>query len=37
VTVERAGYKPWKRDGVTVAKGVCHVSTTEVTAKLQKQ
>ena len=35
VTVERAGYQPWRRDGVVVRRGSCHVETVRLTALLQ--
>lgn len=36
VTVERAGFRPWHRDGIRVRAGECHVRTVEMTARLQQ-
>ena len=35
VTVERSGYRTWRRDGVRVSGDECHVRTVELTALLQ--
>ena len=36
ITVQRAGYHLWRRSGVRVMSGECHVRTVEITALLQR-
>ena len=36
VTVERSGYRTWRRNGVRVSGDECHVRTVELTALLQR-
>ncbi|GLC23533.1 PEGA domain-containing protein [Roseisolibacter agri] len=36
VTVESPGYRPWRRTGVRVTEGRCHVNTVALTALLQR-
>ncbi len=37
VTVSATGYRLWRRTGVEVEDGGCHVQTARVTARLQQQ
>jgi hypothetical protein len=37
VTVDATGYLPWRRDGIEVTRGICHVHPVLVTAKLQRR
>lgn len=37
VTADVDGYQPWRRDGVAVSHGICHVITARVVAKLQRR
>lgn len=34
VTIAREGFRPWSQSGVVVSRGVCHVNTVTVTARL---
>jgi hypothetical protein len=36
ITLEAPGYKPWRRENVTVANQGCHVKTVFVTALMQR-
>lgn len=36
VTVEQPGYRTWRRDGVRVTRGQCHVNRVDLTALLQR-
>jgi hypothetical protein len=35
VTVDRSGYQMWSRQSVVVTRGICHVNTAQLAAKLQ--
>ncbi len=35
VTVTKAGYRPWARNGVVVTRNECHVNTVQLEARLQ--
>lgn len=37
VTADVDGYQPWRRDGIEVSHGICHVITRRVAAKLQRR
>lgn len=37
VTADVDGYQPWRRDGIEVSHGICHVITQRVVAKLQRR
>lgn len=37
VTADVDGYQPWRRDGIAVSSGLCHVITQRVVAKLQRR
>jgi hypothetical protein len=36
-TVDADGYLPWRKDGIVVTRGLCHVRTTAVTARLVRR
>lgn len=37
LTADVDGYQPWRRDGIAVSRGICHVMTQPVVAKLQRR
>ncbi|MBI2408116.1 MAG: hypothetical protein HYV19_07450 [Gemmatimonadetes bacterium] len=37
VTVDATGYAPWRRDGIEVTRGLCHVHPVQVVARLQRK
>lgn len=37
VTVEATGFAPWRRDGIEVTRGLCHVRPVQLVARLQRK
>jgi hypothetical protein len=37
VTVDATGFAPWRRDGIVVTRGICHVRTVQLVARLQRR